>query len=559
MWSFTKPFAQPFNSLFASGEAVTLTSKKQYTVKTTSTYEGTQYDDLVTLYENDAMTVNTYGGNDIVKLYGFGDYTVNTGADADHVHILGTGTVNANSGGGNDTFFVKEIGSHVLDGGQGPDDTVSFNGLTKGVIADLTSGKAYFAGSGAEKVTMRGIESLWGSAHDDMLRGNDGANVLFGGGGHDQIFGEGGDDTIHAGNGDDFVAGGAGDDDIDLSGGNDTVFGGAGDDKIVSVSGFNEIHAGSGADEVYGGSDDDIIHGGDADDQSNDHFSGGLGSDTLDYSDAAGGGFFDMKLGKVTGTAAGKTLVETDGNMVTYTVFKDTFDGFEVVHGTAFNDTFRGTDSMHERDKMYGGAGDDRFIATWGDDIYNGGWDQHRYGEGDEDFGVDIVDYSHLDGTISVNLNAGKGHFEWQGFWANWIPEFTDTYHEIDGIVGTDNNDTFVGNHFDNVFEGGGGYDVATGNGGSDTFVFRNSGDYAYDTITDFTSGEDVLELVGMKLNTGERVDDFSVLDSNDDGVIDRQDDAMFTAGDNGYLMLQNQIIHMQQVSELQSDDFLLA
>jgi len=61
--------------------------------------------------------------------------------------------------------------------------------------------------------------------------------------------------------------------------------------------------------------------------------------------------------------------------------------------------------------------------------------------------------------------------------------------------------DTIIGNAFDNVLDGSANLDVLVGNGGADTFVF-NAGEAAGDIVTDFTSGQDHLKLVGYGAGT---------------------------------------------------------
>src|SRR4029079_5670726 len=59
------------------------------------------------------------------------------------------------------------------------------------------------------------VESIEGSAHDDVLRGDGGANI---------ILGRGGDDEIHGAGGNDFLVGGEGVDSLYGEGGADRLY-----------------------------------------------------------------------------------------------------------------------------------------------------------------------------------------------------------------------------------------------------------------------------------------------------------------------------------------------
>ena len=78
-----------------------------------------------------------------------------------------------------------------------------------------------------------------GGAGDDVITGDELANVISGGGGNDTLLGAGGDDVLRGGTGNDVLDGGAG---------NDKVSGGTGDDLLVYVAaenaGFEDSYAG---------------------------------------------------------------------------------------------------------------------------------------------------------------------------------------------------------------------------------------------------------------------------------------------------------------------------
>ncbi|HEY1299017.1 MAG TPA: calcium-binding protein, partial [Stellaceae bacterium] len=126
-------------------------------------------------------------------------------------------------GGGNDTL-VGEAGADTFDGGPGS-DTVGYDASAGGVRADLLN-PATNTGDAAGDAYIS-IENLDGSSFDDILFGDNNANViggnlyhstasgndrLFGRGGNDQLFGYDGNDTLDGGSGADAMTGGTGND-----------------------------------------------------------------------------------------------------------------------------------------------------------------------------------------------------------------------------------------------------------------------------------------------------------------------------------------------------------
>ncbi|MGD9812606.1 MAG: calcium-binding protein, partial [Sphingobium sp.] len=120
--------------------------------------------------------------------------------------------------------------------------------------------------------------------------------------------------------------------------------------------------------------------------------------------------------------------------------------------------------------RMIGSKGDDTMFGMDGDDNFQGlgGNDSLHGGNGNDSIaGQDGNDKLYGDNGNDY-LNGGNG------------------------------NDVLDGGAGDDLIEGGAGQDTMTGGAGADTFRFR-SGDAsakAPDIITDFTSGEDMIELV---------------------------------------------------------------
>lgn len=85
--------------------------------------------------------------------------------------------------------------------------------------------------------------------------------TLYGPDGDDNLlFGTAHNDVIRGGLGDDTVYGGAGDDQLWLGDGNDIIGGGAGDEMLGGGAGDDTIYAGPGADTIFGGPGTDVAY-----------------------------------------------------------------------------------------------------------------------------------------------------------------------------------------------------------------------------------------------------------------------------------------------------------
>ena len=172
------------------------------------------------------------------------------------------------------------------------------------------------------------------------------------------------------------------------------------------------------------------------------------------------------------------------------------------MHGSDGDDTIKGGSGD---DTIDGGAGDDTIKGDSGDDTITGG------------AGDDTIDGGEGDDTI----NAGSGD---------------------DVIRGGAGDDTIKGGSGDDTITGGAGDDTLTGDSGADTFVFGPG--HGHDRITDFTDGEDVIDLSQISGVTG--FDDLTITQDGDDTVID------LSAHDGGTIRLEN-----FDVDDLDANDFL--
>src|SRR5918996_2556582 len=114
-------------------------------------------------------------------------------------------------GPGSDWPLMGGPGDDVINGGRGR-DVVQFGDSPQGVHADLSTGEA--TGHGNDR--MISLEILAGTFFDDVLFGDDNANILSGGNGDDELHGLGGDDHLRSGDpvpaGNDLLDGGEGSD-----------------------------------------------------------------------------------------------------------------------------------------------------------------------------------------------------------------------------------------------------------------------------------------------------------------------------------------------------------
>lgn len=430
--------------------------------------------------------------------------------------------------------FALVSGDDILEGGEGDDalfggggsDTAAYVGASGAVQIDLEGG---FASGAAGNDSYDSIENSVGSAFDDGILGDSGANRLDGGGGHDFIRGRDGNDTLLGNSGDDFLNGNDGDDLIDGGDGwdravysNGAIAGvtvdlnllgvaqdtGQGFDTLVDiehVSGtrFDDVLTGNAGDNwLWGGSDasgvtgNDTISAGAGNDlvmvgTGNHLLDGGLGTDTLSLL----GNQVDITADGVTVSLAlqGVAQATEQGNM--------NLAGFENLSGSIYDDSLTGDDSANV---LAGDGGADVLVGGKGDDVLLG------------------------DGRITVDTH-GTG-----------TSGPIVTIDDVGVLFATPaGNDRLDGGRGDDVLNGGGGDDVLTGGQGKDDFVFGPAS--GHDRITDFSNQDGILfdGVVG--------VDDFSDLVFTAIGG-----DVLVSWGDSGASIL----LEGTRVRELDAGDF---
>ena len=126
------------------------------------------------------------------------------------------------NGGDDDDHLGGGPGPDVMNGGAGSDTARYDDAVLRsaGVVADIgggaNDGSDLDGPPGARDTIQADVENLVGSAWDDRLTGDGGANRVAGGPGSDVVAGAGGDDHLLGDVGSDVVNGGAGNDHIDI-------------------------------------------------------------------------------------------------------------------------------------------------------------------------------------------------------------------------------------------------------------------------------------------------------------------------------------------------------
>ena len=140
---------------------------------------------------------NVYGGtgNDILR--GDGNANILFGEEGDD-RLIGRGGADLLGGqDGNDVLFGGG-GNDTLDGGNGFDEA-NYSSDTAAVTVNLSDNTATDGFGGTD--TLISIEWVVGSAYDDTITGDAGANTLRGGDGNDTITGGAGSDVLEGGDG----------------------------------------------------------------------------------------------------------------------------------------------------------------------------------------------------------------------------------------------------------------------------------------------------------------------------------------------------------------------
>jgi Ca2+-binding RTX toxin-like protein len=276
-----------------------------------------------------------------------------------------------------------------------------------------------------------GPTAINGLGGNDTLQGGTGADTLNGGDGDDALIGGSGADTLQGGTGTNdrasYADRGAGTFDlrqglpdgdtkdaavegIELTGGNDTITGS------------------SAADRVWGAGGDDVFKGG----LGADTFDGGPGTDTMSYAERAGGLTINLA-----------SLPEGD-----------TVTAVERYEGTTGNDTINGTSGA---DMLLGAAGNDTINGFAGDDLMFGGPGADTFSGGADN---DTISYDEPDRIGGVTAGLAVGTYA--------DGDVIGVGETTENLIGTNFNDTLIGNAQANRITALGGVDSLSGDAGND-------------------------------------------------------------------------------------------
>jgi Ca2+-binding RTX toxin-like protein len=225
---------------------------------------------------------------------------------------------------------------------------------------------------------------------------------------------------------------------------NEFLSGTTGNDLIKGFGGNDTLKGGGGADQLYGG----------------------VGIDTALYTDS--------------NVSVYVNLLYNDGRYGT--AQGDTYFSIENVIGSAYNDIVYGDNNPNT---LTGLDGDDLLLGNGGTDVLDGGYgDDHLEGGAHADVmyggpGIDIVSYQHAPSGVSAALRSYGYGGDAQG----------DVLYDVEGLTGSEYNDSLDGDSAVNYLNGAGGVDIIYGFGGND----RIQGGFGNDTVYGH-DGSDLLE-----------------------------------------------------------------
>ena len=334
--------------------------------------------------------------------------------------------------GGNDTFNVRLNGGWVQ---------IGYRYALGGVNVDLGAGRVSNDGYGGVDTFTGDIpRDVQGSEFSDVIRGSDRAETFVGRAGNDRIDGGGGWDRLRFSSSSRFAAYfNAQDVEVDLDAGTATG----------TWNGAPFSYSISNIEVVWGGTGNDVIRG------AMESVEGSPGDDRIVFTD--GNTYGGVTYFRLAGNGIRATL-DSAANRATVdkgSAGTDTIEGIADLirwegagfglDGTSSNDVFNLTLGARQWMQVGGAAGNDTFNI----DVPADGQGQVR------------LNYRGSPAGIHVDLGAGTARNDGYGdtdtihgrVWEVRGSDFTDT------IIGSGNNESFIGRKGNDTIDGGGGWD----------------------------------------------------------------------------------------------------
>lgn len=274
--------------------------------------------------------------------------------------------------------------------------------------------------------------------------------------------------------------------------------GGSGVDTLRGLGSDDTLIGNAGNDFLYGGAANDTLDGG----SGADLLDGGSGTDLAAYYSSGTGLVVDLlSPGLNSGDAAGDVYVSIEG--IAGTAFADSLRGdgnANILYGNEGNDILfgRGGDDL-----VLGGQGDDNIFGEEGNDaLYGGDGDDVLTGGLGADLlvgedGIDLASYFYAATAVTADLAfasfantgeaTGDGYVKIEGLKGSNLDDSLRGNDAINYLYGGDGNDQIYGRGGFDIIVGEGGNDYLSGGEGNDTFVFAAGA--GSDTIADFEGG----------------------------------------------------------------------
>ena len=428
-------------------------------------------------------------------------------------------------GGFGDDRLIGNSSNNTLDGGDGL-DTVDFSAAASGINFNLASSSFTAAGIGTD--TLISIEGVVATDFDDVLTGTNGDNYF-------EMLG--GNDTITGGGGTDWISLNGATSGLTISA--DTLSTGTLTADGLGTNTFSSIEGIEGtqfADTFNGDDNQQLYRGGAGDDTfvvsaGADSYDGGDGMDTLDFRASTSGVEIHLGTGSVFVSGSFGNFTQIDFEHAHMTNFNDwinatgddniiyTYDGDDFIYaqqGDDFVDAGAGDDLLagwYGNDTLIGGAGNDDIDGSFGDDTIDGGTGADTIEGGD---GIDIVSFASATSGVVADLNAGGTVGDANG----------DTYANVENFLGSQFNDTLIGDAGSNELQGGAGDDILEGKGGADALV----GGSGVDTVDYRSAGSGII--VDFLAQTGSQSDAEGDTYTSIENAIGSNFNDIFVAGD---------------------------